>query len=1529
MRRKNLWLRMSSCTMAALLAATSVAPVSAADFTSEVVVEDQQDEAGADVDVATDAEVSVIEEESQDETAEVEVTEDSAEADLTEAEEDLFADSIDADEVGDAAALTDDAEVQKSFNFGSASTTLEVGEYSLTASLMNAGTITNPSMAGSCIAGDATLVVSEDGSAKLTVPLQAVTVGTVTAFASDWNYYKAAVGSDKTAAEYTTNSDGKVNSITFTVPDKTADGIYLNMYIDAMKTNQDAYLKLDYASAKKKAVETSALEATIAKADALEENSYTKATWDKNISTINTANAEAKAALEKKASQAAVDAADKALTDAMAKLVLAGDPTELQAKLAEIKEKMSALNEEEYLAYSWNNVNKQITTAEKRIKERYAQNSLDSSIKNLDDYFSKLTKIYSSEKLEEKLNEAEALKEEDYTEESWNKANLAFVILEGKEILNNMKSKGSKQNIMAAAEKLDQAMDVLIKKTGDIVVGRGAFQKTLTPGTYSLPVELLNGSKIADTNEYTSANYMSYKSAAAGCFSGPATLVIHEDGSATISVGVQAISNLGLTDAATDWTVYESTEDYFAGKSATCVRYNARIDETKVVGGKNKPSRISFTVPDLKQNVVAVHIYVEAMSFAPEQSACIGLDWLNLKKVSDDTSATSTVAKEYVVAPDIQTQLKNMTTGSTVKLTEDVTLTESISIKGGTIDLNGHTLNQEDSIIRIKGDVAIIDGSEEKTGKIVKGSEAAYKTSILLQSGSLTADGVYIDGQIGNNAYALQEDIEEVSLVLKNCRITRTSDKKDQNNFGPVSFSLCQNNVDVKISGSSIDGNVSVGSRKSANVNIDSSELGGLNVGGNANVTNTKMTSGYSEIGGKKITLSNASFTGLCIYAQQDCILENISSNSERRSALEIGNGQVTIKGGCFVSGNGYAVETDGAPVIIEGGYFKGGSGSVSGPYTTPEGKILGDVTEGEYAGYQALVDGTVPDVENPVAVIYNADGSIARKIAEGDTAYALAYAGEGQIVQLKSDVNISKDIHFYKNIRLDLNGFSLNVERYFSGTDGKTCYVIDGSTDKTGKITSSYIGIGTIVLDNITVSSAEIYGAYFINGTRVNDVTTLDGVARDCVVTVAESVADSKAVIEKNIRTSQCTITADGERTFTIKENELGTAMRAFEALEEATYTKTSYAAAKAVYDAIDQMADVDIQGDVVAQKAKELNDAVAALQKVASEDSVNALKSAVEEAKKLKAADYTETSFKALTEAIAAAEKVLAGEEFTETDVTTATEALADANAKLVKQVAQTITAADSFNKKFGEAAFNLGAKAKTALTYSSGNANVAAVDAKGNVTIKGIGTAKITITAAADGSYLSAVKTVTVTVAKGNQTITTTKDSYKVSKGSKAFKLNTKAAGAVTYKSSNKKVATVDKNGKITVKGLGTAKITISAAATSTYNAGSKVVTVKVTKPAPTIKVKKTSATVKASALKKKAKTVSLSATVNSKGKIKFKKVSGSNKITVNSKGKVTVKKGIKKGTYKVKVRVTAAAKGKYSAGSKTVTVTVKVK
>lgn len=70
-----------------------------------------------------------------------------------------------------------------------------------------------------------------------------------------------------------------------------------------------------------------------------------------------------------------------------------------------------------------------------------------------------------------------------------------------------------------------------------------------------------------------------------------------------------------------------------------------------------------------------------------------------------------------------------------------------------------------------------------------------------------------------------------------------------------------------------------------------------------------------------------------------------------------------------------------------------------------------------------------------------------------------------------------------------------------------------------------------------------------------------------------------------------------------------------------------------------------------------------------------------------------------------------------------------------------------------------------------------------------------------------------------------------SYNKTTASKAFKLNAKAKTALTYTSSNKKVATVDKNGKVTIKGAGKAVITVKAAATGEYKAATKKVTIKV--------------------------------------------------------------------------------------------------
>lgn len=212
------------------------------------------------------------------------------------------------------------------------------------------------------------------------------------------------------------------------------------------------------------------------------------------------------------------------------------------------------------------------------------------------------------------------------------------------------------------------------------------------------------------------------------------------------------------------------------------------------------------------------------------------------------------------------------------------------------------------------------------------------------------------------------------------------------------------------------------------------------------------------------------------------------------------------------------------------------------------------------------------------------------------------------------------------------------------------------------------------------------------------------------------------------------------------------------------------------------------------------------------AGEADTTALKAAVEKAEALKEADYTADSWKAMQLELQEAKDLLAKEKPTQAEVDEATTHLNAAVEALVKadtKVTVTLNkkTATVYKGKTTTLKATVTGTAAAKVTFTSSNPKVAAVNkTTGKVTAKAKGTAVIT-------AKCGDVK-VTCKVTVKNPTLTLNKTFASVKVG-KTTKITAKAApsGKVTYKSGNKKIATVSSNG--TIKGIkkGTAKITVT--------------------------------------------------------------------------------------------------------------------
>ena len=282
--------------------------------------------------------------------------------------------------------------------------------------------------------------------------------------------------------------------------------------------------------------------------------------------------------------------------------------------------------------------------------------------------------------------------------------------------------------------------------------------------------------------------------------------------------------------------------------------------------------------------------------------------------------------------------------------------------------------------------------------------------------------------------------------------------------------------------------------------------------------------------------------------------------------------------------------------------------------------------------------------------------------------------------------------------------------------------------------------------------------------------------------------------------------------------------------------------------------------------------------------------LKNIIAEAKALKEADYTPDSWDTLVNELEECEDMLAnianqtqyGIEEQIGHLREAIDSLVKAEFKL-NQTSATL---------YSGAAVTLSATTNLTgdITWKSSDAKVATVDAKGNVKAVNAGTATITATL----GKVSATFTVTVK----NPSITAKADSSVIyTKSKTTTKINVVkdgVTGNATFRSSNKKVATVSANGTVKAKKAGKVNITVQV--------GNHKQVVKITVKKPTMKL------VKSSAKLKKGKKVTIKVKAAPVSKVTFK--SSNKKVaTVSSKGVVKAKK---KGTATITVKCNGITK-----------------
>ncbi len=215
-----------------------------------------------------------------------------------------------------------------------------------------------------------------------------------------------------------------------------------------------------------------------------------------------------------------------------------------------------------------------------------------------------------------------------------------------------------------------------------------------------------------------------------------------------------------------------------------------------------------------------------------------------------------------------------------------------------------------------------------------------------------------------------------------------------------------------------------------------------------------------------------------------------------------------------------------------------------------------------------------------------------------------------------------------------------------------------------------------------------------------------------------------------------------------------------------------------------------------------------------------------------------------------------------------------------------------------------------------------------------VKAAGTYYVKAILAADANHNGASATAKLTVAKAASSISLAAQTKNYTGKALAYTgkvTKSGSAGKVTYAYYSDAKCTKSVKAA-NVKAAGTYYVKATLAADANHKAAtSAAVKLTIAKAAQPMAAKVVARTASFKTLKSKSVTVTVPLSVTkAQGKLTYAKVSGDACLTINkTTGKVTVKKGTKKGTYTIKIRVSAAGNKNYKAGTKTVDCKVTVK